>query len=854
MKIGRGIGLPFKTSGGGSNLLLVNSAPLAFLASAQPYTVTGGNTISVSDGQSAGGTYGIALTISDGDIAFSGTTGLTGDTTGTDGTLNVTGSLANINTALNGLVISTATAGARTLSITFSHAATSRSTPTAVSVTVGTLVANTVVPAISGTLAIGSTLTALPGTWAGFPAPTITYQWQRGGVNIGGATSSTYVLQMADFGANISCEVTGTNSFNSVTEETGIVTPQDANPVNTVAPAISGTLDYGNVLTCSNGTWTGYPAPTLTKQWQKNGTNISGQTGNTYTSVIGDVGSVVTCEVTGTNTYSSAISEAAGVVVTDSGSNAAPVLTWVTLNTDNTPGFDIDFSGPQIGDQVFMVRDGGTPSTSDAAEITSISPINTLTFLWSGVEEWPDDTYDTYVYVMRGATTLPDSNTVSVEIDADVTAPTLSSTSPTDNATGVSLTNNLTATFNENIVFGTGNIILRENNSGWSDLETFDVTTEVGTGAGQVSISGTVLTINPTASLTGGREYAVRIAATAIDDTFGNSFAGIANDTTWSFTAAAGDVTAPVLTSPTAAPASTTTGTGGVTTDEGNGTLYFVVTASATPPSAAQVKAGQNNAGAAAVDSGSQSVTGTGAQSITGGFSGLTAATNYYAYYMHEDAATNQSTVASSAVFRTHFTILTNTAVDLDYQNDQAYIDGTYYASMAAARTAGVVVQTSSIDRVATSEWSYTTPCTVIGTGVIAASLGSTAEYLWCLDDGADATPLDELVGISLADIPPNTANVLVYDGSSSQVALATTTGVADGATFKAALRIKTNNVGVSYGGAAAVTDTAVTLPTVTQLVVGNRDDGARTWNGTVRRIQILNEDSTNANLVTYAT
>jgi large repetitive protein len=331
----------------------------------------------------------------------------------------------------------------------------------------------------------------------------------------------------------------------------------------------------------------------------------------------------------------------------------APVLTWTTLNTDNTPGFDIDFTSPQVGDLVYMVRDGGSPSTSDAAEITSISPINTLTFLWSGVEAWPDDTYDVYVYFERGAETSPNSNTVSVEINTDVTAPTLSSTSPTDNASGVSVSGDLTATFTENIAFGTGNIVLRENNSGWADVETFDVTTDVGTGAGQVSISGAVLTINPFASMAGGREHAIRIASTAIEDLAGNAFAGIANDTTWSFTTTGADVTAPGLTGATAEGAGTTTGTGAVDTNEGNGTLYFVVTTSATPPSAAQVKAGQNHLGAAATDSGSQSVSVSGTQTITGGFTGLTAATAYYAYFMHEDAAANQSTVVAAAVFET---------------------------------------------------------------------------------------------------------------------------------------------------------------------------------------------------------
>lgn len=114
-----------------------------------------------------------------------------------------------------------------------------------------------------------------------------------------------------------------------------------------------------------------------------------------------------------------------------------------------------------------------------------------------------------------------------------------------------------------------------------------------------------------------------------------------------------GDTTPPTLSSPTAAQSGSTTGTGSVSTNEGNGTLSWVVTTSSTSPSAAQVRAGQDHTGAAAVDSGSQAVSGTGVQSVTGGFSGLSPSTTYYAHYQHRDAASNDSTVSTSASFTT---------------------------------------------------------------------------------------------------------------------------------------------------------------------------------------------------------
>lgn len=111
------------------------------------------------------------------------------------------------------------------------------------------------------------------------------------------------------------------------------------------------------------------------------------------------------------------------------------------------------------------------------------------------------------------------------------------------------------------------------------------------------------------------------------------------------------DTTAPTLTSPTASSTGETTASGSVSTDEANGTLYWVVTTSGTAPSAAQVQAGQDNTGTAAAASGSQSVSATGSQAISP--TGLTADTTYTIHYQHEDAAGNDSTVVSSSSFTT---------------------------------------------------------------------------------------------------------------------------------------------------------------------------------------------------------
>lgn len=112
-----------------------------------------------------------------------------------------------------------------------------------------------------------------------------------------------------------------------------------------------------------------------------------------------------------------------------------------------------------------------------------------------------------------------------------------------------------------------------------------------------------------------------------------------------------GDTTAPTLTSAVGTQTGSSTATIGATTDEANGTMYGVVTVSGTAPSVAQIQAGQDNSGAAATYASSQSISSTGAKTFSA--TGLSASTAYYAHIQHKDAATNNSTVVTSAQFTT---------------------------------------------------------------------------------------------------------------------------------------------------------------------------------------------------------
>ena len=127
----------------------------------------------------------------------------------------------------------------------------------------------------------------------------------------------------------------------------------------------------------------------------------------------------------------------------------------------------------------------------------------------------------------------------------DNTNPTLSSSVPADNATGVGRNANIFLTFSEAVDVESGNITIKKTSDD-SIFETIDVT------GNQVSESltrsgTTSIVVNPSNTFASGTEYYVLIDATAFDDAAGNSYAGISSTTALSFTSK--DTVKPYLTS-----------------------------------------------------------------------------------------------------------------------------------------------------------------------------------------------------------------------------------------------------------------------------------------------------------------
>jgi serine protease len=173
-------------------------------------------------------------------------------------------------------------------------------------------------PVIAGKAAVGSTLSAKPGTWSP-ELVQLSYQWLRNGSPIHRATGTNYVLTPTDAGKYIKVRITGAKSgyMTAVRESTALKV--STGTLATATPKITGTAKVGKKLTAKAGTWTS--GTKLKYQWYRSGKTIKGATSKTYTLVAADRADRIRVRVTGTKAgYAAAANTSAKTSKVASGS------------------------------------------------------------------------------------------------------------------------------------------------------------------------------------------------------------------------------------------------------------------------------------------------------------------------------------------------------------------------------------------------------------------------------------------------------------------------------------------------------------------------------------------------------
>lgn len=310
---------------------------------------------------------------------------------------------------------------------------------------------NTVAPAISGTTTQGSTVTCSQGTWLNTPT-SYAYQWKRNGVTIAGATSSSYLLAVADVGQSVLCTVTATNAVGSGTADSNTITPTSSATLGTLAFSATtftiGTPSSGTITGATPGSTiaatglpTGLTIDGAARTWTWDGTGtastgsftltetLAGATGSPKSTVIGYTISASSGALGGTGTLS------------------APTLGYPSPVASNPTSIPIHIPVDYIsGNKIKLAYGSALPMTT--ANTTILTHTLTDTDITNGSFSFPLPTFSGITYFTAfGNDGTNDSQYLSNIVSwGDTTAPTITTSATQSNLETQPLAVALTAT------------------------------------------------------------------------------------------------------------------------------------------------------------------------------------------------------------------------------------------------------------------------------------------------------------------------------------------------------------------------------------------------------------------------
>ncbi len=400
---------------------------------------------------------------------------------------------------------------------------------------------------ISGTPTQGQTLTAdTSGIADADGLGTFSYQWQRDGAAIPGATGASYVLAQADVGAAITVTVSWTDGGNTVESLTSAPTSEvtNTNDEPTGAVTISGTPTQGETLTAVTTTIADPDGPatlTFSYQWKRDGSDISGATGATYVLTQADVGAAITVTVSWTDDGGTAesLTSAATAEVTDTTDAPTATLTAdpatitagqsstlrvtssnaqsaviqpgaLSVNLDNSGAGSVEVTPTATTTYTLTVTDNNSATATDTATVTvTDAPTATLTADPTTITSGQSATLSVASSNAVSAIIQPGNITVTLD-QSGAGAVAVSPTQTTTYILTVTDANNATATATVTVTVtdaptatlsATPATIVRGASATLEWSSTNAVSAEIDQGIGAVALSGTQ-SVSPTATTT----------------------------------------------------------------------------------------------------------------------------------------------------------------------------------------------------------------------------------------------------------------------------------------------------------------------------------------------------------------
>ena len=350
----------------------------------------------------------------------------------------------------------------------------------------------------------------------------LAYQWLRSGVIISSATGSSYTLSQSDVGSAVTVRVSYTDGLGKQESMTSTATTaiSNVNDTPTGAVSINATAVQGGTLTANTAAIADLDGlGSLQYQWLRDGAAVIGATSSSYGLVQADVGKTIRVRVSyadGGGTNESLLSNTTSSIqnVNDAPVGVVLINGQMSLGQTLTVNTNALSDADGLGAFSYQWLRGLTPILGAIGSSYTVVDTDLGAVLNVRVS------YTDGFGALETLTAEPRSKVI------DETPPLVTTLNPSDEATGVSVTTQISVFFNESIQRGSGDIVIKT--AAGTVVAIYPAATST-----SLSFTSNSLSIIPAGPLLAGTSYRVEMDKGIVKDLAGNLYAGT---TTYNFT------------------------------------------------------------------------------------------------------------------------------------------------------------------------------------------------------------------------------------------------------------------------------------------------------------------------------